>query len=279
MSYQPCILSRAVNVTQIFTIFDTVHKSGFNFAGEYHDFWEIQCVIDGNAGIAAGQQIYKLERAHLVLHRPMEFHSVWNEGETGLHLGVISFSANITAPINSSVFTLTDELLDTFVSIITDAHTLFEFYPENSIYVKKVKNGDILAVQHFLSRFELFLSSVLALENSAAVKSDSISAKNYILICDTIASHLGSRLSVPEIADMCRMSVSNVKKIFRKYAGCGLIEYYNSMKMIYAKQLLDSGRSVGETADLLGYENQNYFSSAFKKITGLSPSQYKSGSR
>ena len=47
------------------------------------------------------------------------------------------------------------------------------------------------------------------------------------------------------------------------------------MKVAKAMSLLRDGKNVSEIADLLGFENQSYFSSVFKRETGISPTEYK----
>ena len=55
----------------------------------------------------------------------------------------------------------------------------------------------------------------------------------------------------------------------------GVMHYYNSLKMEYAKKLLLEGHSVNYIADKLNFSTQAYFSAAFKKYTGVSPLSFK----
>lgn len=52
------------------------------------------------------------------------------------------------------------------------------------------------------------------------------------------------------------------------------MEYYAKLKIEKVKRLLAEGNSVRHTAQMLGFEDQNYFSVFFKKQTGISPSRY-----
>jgi AraC-like DNA-binding protein len=87
-------------------------------------------------------------------------------------------------------------------------------------------------------------------------------------------SKWNQRLTVAQIAELCGLGESNLKKIFKKYAGIGVMEYYASVKTEQAKQLLLEGKSVRQTAEQLGFVDQNYFCVFFKRQTGVSPSKY-----
>ena len=75
-----------------------------------------------------------------------------------------------------------------------------------------------------------------------------------------------------ELAFLCNMSAINLQKIFSRYAGVGVMEYFNRVKMRKATELLEEGLSVKETALRLGFHDQNYFSTVFKRIIGVAPS-------
>ena len=67
----------------------------------------------------------------------------------------------------------------------------------------------------------------------------------------------------------------NLQKSFSYYAGVGVMEYFNRQKMRRAAELMAEGYSVREAALAVGFSDQNYFSTVFKRITGHSPSAVK----
>ena len=66
-----------------------------------------------------------------------------------------------------------------------------------------------------------------------------------------------------------------MRSIFRKYAGKGVMSYFNLMKIKKAIVYLQEGKSVKETALMLGFSDQNYFNTVFKRMIGVPPGKYK----
>lgn len=81
------------------------------------------------------------------------------------------------------------------------------------------------------------------------------------------------------VEDICRhfgCSRSYVSHQFSRYTGKSIREYLTGLRMADAKVLLCySGLTVTEVALSVGYSDSNYFSSLFKKETGLSPRRYR----
>lgn len=93
--------------------------------------------------------------------------------------------------------------------------------------------------------------------------------KKYIL------EHIRERLSLNEVAAAFGISPNYLSQLFGKYSDTGFSEYVNSCKIRESKQLLDTGSyKVYEVADLMGFESSFYFSKVFKRIEGISPTDY-----
>lgn len=87
-------------------------------------------------------------------------------------------------------------------------------------------------------------------------------------------------LSLQEVADHAKVSPTYLSKLLKKETGLSFIDYLGEVRVKRAVALMgDPGYKVYEIAEKVGYNSQHYFSSAFKKITGVSPNLYRKGVR
>jgi len=82
-------------------------------------------------------------------------------------------------------------------------------------------------------------------------------------------------LNLTKVAEIIGYSSAYTSRIFKQETGKYLIEYINEVRIWYAKKMLENPKNkVYQVAEKVGYANYNYFSRIFKKITGVSPSEY-----
>lgn len=82
-----------------------------------------------------------------------------------------------------------------------------------------------------------------------------------------------------ELADMCDMTVRHLSRAFRTETGQTLGRYIDSVMVDRANGMLMTGTSVRDVADSLGYATPSSFTSAFRRATGLLPSEVKANKK
>lgn len=88
--------------------------------------------------------------------------------------------------------------------------------------------------------------------------------------------NISQKINLQEIADSLKLSKFYFSKKFLQHTGVSPIRYFLELKIKHACKLLDeSNMSVKDVALKIGYEDPYYFSRLFKKIMGLSPTQYR----
>ena len=117
----------------------------------------------------------------------------------------------------------------------------------------------------------LFLSVV---ENSTQLKTQySPSADIFNTAVRFMHKNINTPLSVSDIAEGSGTSVSNLKRVFDRYAGMPIHQYFLTLRLNRASELLKQGFSVNETALTLGFSSQCYFSNVYKREMEIPPSQ------
>ena len=95
-------------------------------------------------------------------------------------------------------------------------------------------------------------------------------------VVDYIERNLKRGISLEDVANHVNISTYYLSKIFKKEMGVNFITYVTDRKMDLAKEMLvNTDIPVLNIALDLAYNEANYFSKAFKKKTGLTPSEYR----
>ncbi len=90
-----------------------------------------------------------------------------------------------------------------------------------------------------------------------------------------IRDHLSDPLEMQTLCGLCRLSESAFKRRFKDATGQTPREYINHRKIERAKQRLEEGAGITETAMALGFSGSDYFSVVFKRHTATTPTEYR----
>ncbi len=83
-------------------------------------------------------------------------------------------------------------------------------------------------------------------------------------------------ISPEELSRQLFMGYSNFRRAFREYTGLSPAKYIQEVKMSRVKEALtNSSLPVKEIAFNAGYENGDYFFTAFRRLTGMTPVEYR----
>jgi transcriptional regulator GlxA family with amidase domain len=94
---------------------------------------------------------------------------------------------------------------------------------------------------------------------------------------DFMEEKIDSRITVDQLAAKFALGRRNLERRFKKATGNTVMEYVQRLKMEVVKKSLETSRlGVNEAMDKVGYSDPKAFRIIFKKITGLSPTQYRS---
>ena len=86
-----------------------------------------------------------------------------------------------------------------------------------------------------------------------------------------------SNIIIGSVAKKFKLSVRSLNRRFKLATNSSPLQYLQSLRIEHAKELLkQSNLAVSEVADMVGYQDASYFTSLFKKVTAVTPIEYRS---
>jgi two-component system response regulator YesN len=96
------------------------------------------------------------------------------------------------------------------------------------------------------------------------------------MACRTILDDIDSDITINEISNRLFITRTYLSQVFKEKTGINLVKYLTDVKIERAKVLIAEGCRQDEIAERLGYKDNEYFKKLFKKVTGMTMSEFKS---
>ena len=294
MGYDGITLHNSINIGKIYSIHYFEYMNDFSFEGESHNFWEFICVDKGEVGVTAGDSFTILKKGDIAFHQPNEFHNVQAVSGIAPNLFVISFQCTDDAMrfFKKKILQIDETERNLLADIIIEARRCFDCRLDDP-YLQNMpmKEPDLFGAEqmihllltqfiiHLIRRYSapLMLHKRLPrLESIKATKSRS-DTEVFNRIVGYLEEKLNTRVTIEQICHDNLIGRSQLQKIFKEQCNMGIIEYFSLMKINAAKELMRTNQmNFTQISEHLGYTSIHYFSRQFKKVTGMTPSEYAS---
>ncbi|GIP30150.1 AraC family transcriptional regulator [Paenibacillus sp. J23TS9] len=119
----------------------------------------------------------------------------------------------------------------------------------------------------FIQAFDALVQHLILMYNSD--RNSIIKATQYI------QQYYHQEISLQSISTLVHLSKNYFANLFKKEVGESFLEYLTRIRIDKAKTLLTGDLKAGDVGSLVGIQDPKYFSKVFKKITGVSPSEYR----
>ena len=91
-----------------------------------------------------------------------------------------------------------------------------------------------------------------------------------------ISTGYAEHLTLESAARALFLSPDYLSRIFSKETGTSFNRYLNNVRITKAKELIRSGNlRLTDISQMVGYDDQSYFTKVFRRITGMSPNEYR----
>lgn len=233
---------------------EKTHYSGFGLPKTVSGSWQMFYMENGVTDITIDSHVYHIESGMMAFVSPDEF----------------VYTYDNKFKIISAVFEVTGN------NIFGSSHKIVRINENQTHLLKLLLNStekDDIEKQTANTAIQLLMLMSAKAEGISPL-SKKRDASVFKKSAEILNSNIKSQISVTDLANKLDISLSHLKRIFANYTALGVHEYHLFLKIREAKKLLSDGVSVTSTAELTGFSNQAYFSSAFKRITGLSPKTF-----
>lgn len=234
------------------------------FHRHLHDTYEILYVADGRGRYIIEGNTYSLRPGTLILVAPYVYHSV--EIDPGV-------------PYERFVINFAPAAMPEIAKIMEG----FEFHEGGMFYTAASVSGSLQAVferiemlatlpkAHHATYSQLILSEILILLSTAdttkAEESETLGAR----VIKYLNTHIDKDISLDKIAGHFFVSKYYLCRAFKRHNGISIHGYITQKRVMYAKQLIESGETASGAAYRVGFGDYSAFYRACLKVTGKSP--------
>ena len=231
-----------------------------------HHFTELIYVVGGQGDFRTGNNKQPVSANDLIIVPPNVEHTEVSYPASPLEYFVLGIDGvtfrNTGDEDGSSIYNYKEE--DSILSIL---HLLLKEAQEE-------KEGCSFACQNLL---EVLLIHIVRMQKLVPLP---YTAKRMTKECGLIKRYLDSNyadaITLEHLASLAHMNKYYLVHAFTKYTGLSPISYLNTRRLQVSRELLSAtNHSISQVASLSGFSSQSYFTQAFKRESGISPSQYR----
>ena len=203
------------------TVWNFNWDDSFVFSGETHISWEIVYVASGCVCVTEDENLYNLREGDMIIHAPMEFHSIRSAENTNPNVYVITSIVEGELPKNltEGVFGLTQAEQKEYKEIYS---RVFEFFNSD--------DRNTLEGQGCTDALSAFLIKINQNHTAEPKLLLSHSAMEYKKIILSMIEHVCDNCTLEELAFLNKTSTSNIKALFKKHGGTSPMLHYSRLR-------------------------------------------------
>ena len=233
-----------------------------------HDFYEILFVVRGSGRCVVEGSTFDIRPGSLMIMKPFEYHAMELDAEMPYERYVIHF------PIAALVEDAKKPLLE----ILNAEDTNGKFYSAQALtqnVVSLFDRLDILTPNQQGERdvyYKMLLSELVVLLSICEGERITHSEEELgARVIKYLNEHITKDVSLDKLARRFFVSKYYLCRAFKKHNGISIHGYINQKRVMYAKQLIESGESASGAAYRVGFGDYSAFYRAYVKVLGKSP--------
>lgn len=275
-------LNDEIKISRLYTVHYFEYSKRFSFTGESHDFWELVYADKGDVTVFADDKSFVLEQGNVIFHKPNEWHNVRANGVDAANITIITFASPSKAMsfFENKILAVGQKQKELLSKIVSEYTNAFKT-PLNDPYTTHLeRRSDAAVASEQLIKLFLCEFLILFLRNDPSgrqrtVRSIHSSDATLNLLINYMEQNITKAVTLKELMEYSGTNRTAIENIFRENLGKGAVEYFLILKIELAKKYLrEDNYNITQISEILGYSSIHYFSRQFKKITGMTPTEY-----
>lgn len=231
--------------------------------------WQLLYIAAGKAHFHFGDEERIVHAGHMVLYRPKEPQRYEYYAEDQTEVYWVHFTGgNVTNLLRS--YGINDKQKVFYCGSGLEYQALFRFMIEE---LQMCRDSYREMLEMYLRQIFIRMQRYF----KTSIKNDNSHAANEIdKAVSYFSEHYSEQINIDEYAEKRHVSTSWFIRNFKLYTGFTPMQYILSKRIYNAEILLQNTQyNITEIAQIIGYDNPLYFSRIFKKMKGISPSEYR----
>lgn len=222
-----------------------------------HSINYVEWLDQVKAAVEVGNTKLVLENISILFHEAKQIK--WDPSALKFHLlGLLSDLDNLILKWNTQVLSSAEQNR-------VGATTLLESF-ESDISQAESMEGLSLSIEQAMQE---------AINLLYQVKSN-IYRKEVLRITEILQENVENKITLDRLAQEVNMNVNYLCRVFKQDTGRSIVQYMNELKINKAIELLKlPDTRIKEVASQVGIDDPFYFNRVFKKVVGLSPSDFR----
>lgn len=286
LDYYKTHLQSIIHIDKIVSLHYYEYVKDFKGREEKHDFWELIYSDCGEIEVAADGKKHILKQGEVMFHKPNESHNVLALGVFA-SVFIVSYECLDEAAkfFENKTLTLDDREKEIMAEIFREGRTAFKG-PFDQMFQPRLirkENQRLGAEQLIKNHLEHLLIHILRKNTESGtdynetvlIPNNRIERELVDKIITLLYSHIHDKIHLKDLCYELSCSKAYIEKIFKEHVGCGIISYFNKIKIDEAKKMISENMySFNEIAYSLKFSSTQHFSTVFKRYTSMSPTQY-----
>lgn len=259
-----------------------ISRNSPHYGFHCHDFYEIYLHFNGARHYGVDNKVYLLEPNQLIIVPPFHMHGLMCEYNLPFYeRGYIYCSTDFLSTVGCGQIDLTQIMAEktkgqgcliysVSAEIAEELKTYFSLLMENSEKHSPLDRFNDMS--YILPFFRIVLGTMQDITPQAPAVTGNPMMHQVLVY---INEHYMEPLTLEILSDRFGISVSTLSHEFMHYIHHSVYNYILYRRVMLAKQKLFEPLTLSEISYLCGFGDYSNFLRSFKKITGVSPSEYR----